>query len=945
MWWWWWWPLVVHGLQPRSKPPPPARLPTYEELAPRRQQEGPVLCAEHSQAVVRKRVHKGENAGREYWGCGNEIPCEHFEWCDEVRVAGDQAQRGRQIEARRREEGERVRGTVSRIAYRGEGGFTVARLRNGSQLLLASDEAAAVGTGKAAGLSQKRRTKTTIGVRADACLATARVGDEVRLVGRWTTHPRYGRQFEAWEAETVENENESAKVDAFAAWLGSGVVPQVGAATAQKIVARLGSRAEELLARVAAAKASGARDDEADEALAEAFGWRSGGKAVVSTELAAAVAAKVAEHASSRAVVLHLMRGGVPLEAAFALERQHHQKAAAVFGADPHGALMAIKGWGFRRADAVALAATTMKPDAPARLRYGLVHALAETAAAGHCGRSIPELVALAAHDLGPLATRDYEPDPRVLRDALDACLGSRQLRLHADLCFTPWLDHAEATIARAVVSRLRQQKQRRAAANFLPSGSRPSDEQLEAVRRAAGSRLFVIAGGPGTGKTYAARAVVEAWRSENPSAVVALAAPTARGAAALGSAVGLRATTIHRLLEYSPRLGDFSRNANNPLEIDALVVDEVSMLDVVLAARLLAAVPPLAPVLLVGDPDQLPSIGPGAVLRDLLACQLEDRPLVPRAVLTTIFRVSGGSSVDGFDASDVAKDARSINQGKAPTRGRPFLELESGGGIPDGSVLLDVGKNAKDARLALVEAVRRLEAAGFDPVADVQVLAPMKRGDAGVDALNLALQDLLNPKKQGEEGPDQTMRVKDRVIQLANDYDVGVFNGDVGLVDDVMRNGSFVAAFNAGSRQARVMYGPSDVGHSVSLAYALTVHKAQGNEYPVVLMPVVSDHYSMLRKELLYTAVSRAKRLLILVGSPTLLARAASQDAARSQRRTTGLQHRIATNFASNHHHATTTTTTTTTKPPPLVPTTLDPMMTVPTSTNRTSAAPLPTR
>lgn len=891
------------GLTPAGKPEPPARLPSYEELAPAVANEG-VTCAEHAQPVVRKTVLRGVHAGREYWGCSNAIPCGHFEWCDSPRLAGDGPQVERLSSPKSPPPSESLNGTVSRILYRGESGFTVARVRPlqvARDFATASDADAAVGTGQASQLGGRRESSrvASVGVRAASCLATARVGDEVRLGGRWTTHARYGRQFEALEALEVDKPQKSASVNAFASWLGSGIVPSVGPATANKVVAGLGARAEELLARYAAATATGARDDEADEALADAFGWKRDERSALAPQLVAKIADKVAEFAASRAVVVHLVELGVPLDAALALEREHKEKAWARFRDDPHGALMKAKGWGFRRSDAIALATPWSRPDAPLRARYGLVHALAETAASGHCARSPEQLLDLATHPLGPLATADFAPSRDALARALDSCIGSGQIRTLAaddrELLFTPWLDRAEETVARAVAARLSSSSSSSSGSDddrdtSVPSAlaavSSLSPEQRAAVEGAARHPLFAICGGPGTGKTYSARGAVAAWRQKNPSAVVALAAPTARGAAALGAAIGERATTIHRLLEYSPRLGDFARNADQPLEVDAVVVDELSMLDVALAGRLLAAVPRKAKLLLVGDPDQLPSIGPGALLRDLLAV-----PALPRATLTQIFRVST-SPTEGFDASDIARDAFDVNRGVAPSRARGFLETKPGV-VPDGSVFLSVD-SAASARTAIVGAVDRLARAGFDPLADVQVLAPMKRGEAGVDALNRALQDLLNPTPWA----NSTVRPGDRVIQLANDYDVGVFNGDVGLVDVVMRNGSFVATFGL----ARVMYAPRDVGDSVALAYALTVHKAQGNEYPVVLVPLVAEHYQMLRRELLYTAVSRAKRLLVLVGNPRLLHHAVGRATADSAARTTGLAARIRGHLA---HHA----------------------------------------
>lgn len=918
------------GLVPpqSGKPAIPARLPSYEELAPSGRK-----CEEHSQEVIRKTVHRGVHAGREYWGCANEIPCGHFEWCEtpsqQGRLAGDEAQ---QIETPGRAAASAandltsLNGRVARILYRSDGGFTVARVRLASSSGEGDsrheddedgDEKASVGTGSSStsggmrdGRRRRKNNTATIGVKAVACLATARVGDEVSLRGRWVTHARYGRQFDASEAIPIEEK--TTCVDGFELWLGSGVVPHVGPATAAKIVSGLGSRAEELLARFGAAVANGATDVEAEKVLEDAFQWKKQPRAILAPQVVARIASKVAQLATSRAIVVHLLSDeiGVPtIEAAFALERVHQEKAAAKFKEDPHGALMSAKGWGFRRADRVALATSFARPDSSTRLRYGVVHALAETAAVGgHCAKTPEELVDLASHDLGPLATRDYTPTREAVSEAIRSCVANDQLRRVGDLLFTPWLDRAEQTVAEALFERVggRPRSGKFSTENDEVVDGRLSEEQREAVATASVEPLYAICGGPGTGKTFTARGVVEEWRRHNPEFKVALAAPTARGAAALGAAIGERATTIHRLLEFSPRLGDFARDRDNPLEVDAVVVDEVSMLDITLAARLFAAVPSHAKILLIGDPDQLPSVGPGALLRDVLECSsLDHRLLVPRATLTQIFRVSSSGDANeanrgpGLDAADIALDARAINQGTPPLHSRSFLQQQDDSNllIPDGSVFLDIGKkDGSVATRAIVGAVDRLRTAGFDPLADVQVLAPMKRGGAGVDALNEALQDLLNPCSN-----KTTMRVKDRVIQTTNDYDTGVFNGDVGVVDQVMRNGSFVAVFRHSGKEARVMYSPKDLGDSVSLSYALTVHKAQGNEYPVVIMPVVAEHFAMLKRALLYTAVSRAKRLLVLVGSRDVLKQAVEREFDRPDVRTTGLQMRIQMRSAAN--------------------------------------------
>ena len=642
---------------------------------------------------------------------------------------------------------------------------------------------------------------------------------------------------------------------------------------------RLGDQAEDMLVRLGRQGPGGPADVEIAQAL----------NGTVSRDLIRKIADKVLEQATSRATVVKLVDTfGLAIDAAFALEKIHGNRADAEFREDPWAALLAAPGWGFRRTDAVVLKCQKLRDDHgihPAdlrRARHGLVHALAETATSGHCAQTEEDLIKLASHDLGPLAVPgNYTPSKGDLKDALEMALAAGQLRSQDDpskrtpLCLTPWLDNAERLVAKTIAGRVGQfsPDTRREAPLMLPQRHLLSPEQLLAVERAVREPVVIIAGGPGTGKTFSARSAVGIWKQKGLR--VALASPTARGAAALGAAVGDRASTLHRLLEWSPRENDFLRNRERPLDVDAVVVDEVSMLDVPLAAKLCAALPPKASLLFIGDPDQLPAVGPGALLRDLLAC-----PRIPRVALTQIFRTSQKrkDSLLGLDASDVAVNARLVNDGHPPSRFRDFLELKDAD-IPEGAVFLETGPDADAARFAIVEAVRRLTSAGYDPLADVQVLAPMKRGKAGVNELNTALQDLIHQNSSSISAENRTkretqgVRLGDRVIQLTNDYDIGVFNGDVGVVDNLNRNGSFVAKFHIGAKGwARVMYSPADVGDVIALAYCLTVHKAQGNEYPVVIMPVVPEANFMLTRPLLYTAISRAKKLLILVGSRNLL-------------------------------------------------------------------------
>ena len=470
------------------------------------------------------------------------------------------------------------------------------------------------------------------------------------------------------------------------------------------------------------------------------------------------------------------------------------------------------------------------------------------------------------------------------------------------------------------------------------------SRAQCDAVARASFGKLMVLTGGPGTGKTFTVRAIVDRWRAEGKR--VLLACPTARAASVLAAAAGGEASTIHRLLEWNPRENSFGRAANNPLETDAVVIDEASMLDVHLAGALFHALPPAANILIVGDDDQLPSVGPGAVLHDLLRCSR-----VPRVELREIFRQD--------PSGDIALNAQQINSGTVPQHMRVFdsvAALERAAAStnalrqkPAGCVLISAFTEQTAAEAICGGVLSWLERGGYDLSDDVQVLTPLKRGAAGTFALNHHLQERLNPEvaaakataepnSRGDLQPgapvgrrdpgtfESVPRVGDTMIQLTNDYTQQVFNGDIGHVTRVWKEGNrlrFSVAFSvrtAGAPggaastsrlrrtgatrgvtepQLLVEYTRSALGRDVALSYALTVHKAQGSEYPVVVMPILPQHSSMLYRNLLYTGLSRAKQLLVLVGSEAALRKAVENDT--RARRVTLLAERVDDrNFAS---------------------------------------------
>ncbi len=391
--------------------------------------------------------------------------------------------------------------------------------------------------------------------------------------------------------------------------------------------------------------------------------------------------------------------------------------------------------------------------------------------------------------------------------------------------------------------------------------------EQREAVMKSLSARLLVLTGGPGTGKTTTVRALLSA--AVSAGRVVALAAPTGRAAKRLTETTGTEAKTLHRLLEWTPGTGGFRRCEDEPLEVDLLLVDEASMLDVRLAHAVLRALPPRAQLVLVGDADQLPPVGAGQVLRELIASEV-----APSVRLVHVFRQA--------EASAIVRGAHAILRGEAPPASAP-------GARGAGELFVVRAPDAETAPQKVVEVIQRIaKSYGLDPLRDVQVLSPMKRGPFGVDRLNEVMQEALGPGGAGTSttGGRRRFRAGDKVMQTTNDYEREVWNGDVGWVERVEAGITYVS-FDG----KRTSYRDDELGPLV-LAYAATVHKAQGSEFPAVVVAMHGSHHVMLDRALLYTAVTRARRLVVLVGEEAAIARAARN--ARASRSWTLLRERL---------------------------------------------------
>ena len=648
---------------------------------------------------------------------------------------------------------------------------------------------------------------------------TISAGEWITAVGLWFTDRQHGLQF---KADTLKVTPPTG-VEGIEKYLASGHMRGIGPAMAKRIVAAFGESTFEII------------EAEPDR-LKEVAG--------IGPMRAARIVAGWAEQKAVREIMLFLHAHGVGTARAVRIFKTYGHEAISVMTEDPYRLARDIRGIGFKTADAIAMKLGLTK-DAPQRLRAGISFALQTATDEGHCALPVADLVKLATELLGVEA--------RLIRSALLDVLETGEVVqdiIGDKACiFLSGLHAAERVIAERLL-RHNQGKppwQEIDLAKALPwvegkTGKSLSPSQAEAVWLVLGAKLAVITGGPGVGKTSTLDTILRILRAKGVQ--VLLAAPTGRAAKRMSEQTGLEAKTIHRLLEIDPKHGGFSRNEENLLMCDLLVVDETSMVDVPLMNALTKALPEHAAVLLVGDVDQLPSVGPGQVLADIITSGR-----VPVARLTEVFRQAAESRI--------IINAHSINAGRMPKpapRGEEsdfhLIEIDE----PEVGV----------ARLIEVVTKRIPARFGFNPVRDVQVLTPMQRGVLGARNLNHELQAVLNPNPRiSVERFGWRFSPGDRVMESQNDYDREVFNGDLGTVDRIdEEEGAVIVSFEG--REVVYPFGELD---TLVPAYATTIHKSQGSEYPAVVIPLTTGHWTMLARNLLYTAVTRGKRLVVLIG------------------------------------------------------------------------------
>ncbi|MFG3338770.1 ATP-dependent RecD-like DNA helicase [Glycomyces sp. NPDC048151] len=686
-------------------------------------------------------------------------------------------------------------------------------------------------------------------------LLGAQVGESLSLTGRWSSHPKYGRQFEVWSYRTVL----PATVQGIERYLGSGLIKGVGPKTAGKIVAHFGVETLNVI------------DADASR-LVEVPG--------LGPKRTKLIAAAWEEQRAVKEVMVFLQSVEVSTSLAVRVYKQYGDAAIGVVKNEPYRLANEVWGIGFRTADAIARA-VGIPHDAPERVKAALQYTLSQASDAGHCFLPAPNLVAdtveLLGLEPGPVARALDElaaEGQHVIADevpAKDSTVPARYL--------APFF-HAERGLASGLTGLLRTGEERLPAFRdvdwdkaFAWLGRRTeaelAPEQAEAVKLALTEKVAVLTGGPGCGKSFTVSSIVALAKAKG--AKVMLAAPTGRAAKRLAELTGFEARTLHRMLELRPG-GDAAYDRDNPLDVDLLVVDESSMLDTILANKLVKAVPPGAHLLLVGDVDQLPSVGAGEVLRDLLAA-----PAIPRVRLTRIFRQAAESGV--------VANAHKVNQGQMP-------ELD---GFPDFFwFACDDNEQVAD-RVVEIVAHRIPRRFGIHPVRDVQVLAPMHRGGPGAGNLNARLQEALTPAKDGlpeRRHGGRVFRLGDKVIQIRNNYTkgkAGVFNGTVGLVQAIDAVAQTMTVHTDEDEDVEYEFAELD---ELVHAYAITVHRSQGSEYPAVVIPVTTSAWTMLQRNLVYTAITRAKRLVVLVGSKQALAVAVRTKG--TGKRHTGLAHRL---------------------------------------------------
>jgi exodeoxyribonuclease V alpha subunit len=717
-----------------------------------------------------------------------------------------------------------LQGQLERITYHnGQNHYTIAKLK----------------------VQGRRDLVTVVGT-----MVTVSPGEVLRLKGAWEHHPKYGEQFKVVSYESVV----PATVKGIERYLGSGLIKGIGPVMARRLVEKFG---EETLLVI----------ETGSERLQEVEGI--GRKRIVMIRKA------WDEQKEAREVMIFLQGHEISSSYAVKIYRQYGRDSIRVVRENPYRLARDIFGIGFLTADKIA-EKLGIPRESSMRAEAGILHVLGQLSGDGHvyypygplieeCEKVLGVERDIIHHAIGKLATEKKIVVEGPFRD--DNGADNREVYLTELLAAEKGIAEKLKEIADAQADILRfdreavieeAQKELRIALAL---------NQMRAVREALDRKILVITGGPGTGKTTIIRAIIGIYSRQGRS--VALAAPTGRAAKRLSEASGQEAKTIHRLLEFSPKQGIFKRNADFLLDADLVVIDESSMIDTLLMHHLLKAVPGNAALILVGDVDQLPSIGAGNVLRDII-----DSGRITTVKLEEIFRQSSQSMI--------VVNAHKINHGDFPI-------LSSNKDVPQDFYFIDLDDPEEVCKMIVNMCRSKIpEKFGFDSVNGIQVLAPMHRGIVGAANLNAELQKHLNSSTDELLSGGRAFRTGDKVMQIRNNYDKDVYNGDIGRIVSIDREDHEVMVDYEGKA---VIYDFTELDEIV-LAYAVSVHKSQGSEYPAVVMPVLTQHYIMLQRNLLYTAITRGKKLVVLIGTKKALAIAIRNN--KQQMRYTGLRERL---------------------------------------------------
>ena len=641
------------------------------------------------------------------------------------------------------------------------------------------------------------------------------VGSVLLCDGDWKVDKRFGNQFvvETWQ------EVMPATIYGIEKYLGSGLVKGIGPKFAHLIVEKFGTETIDII--------------ETDiERLYEVVG--------IGKKRVEKIKESWEKQKDIKDVMLFLQGYGVSTAYAAKIYRQYGKESIETVKGNPYKLADDIWGIGFKTADGIASKMGYEKNDIR-RCKSGLNYTLNQLSEEGH--------VYAVEQQLVESAKKLLEADEEPIRQAMSEMLASDELKQEKDAIYLPPFYFSEVGTARKILGLLNQPSIKENVSLDInaiqqSSGIVYDDVQIEAIQQAVDAKVMVLTGGPGTGKTTTTQGIIAAFRSMGLR--ILLAAPTGRAAKRMSEATGMEAKTIHRLLEYNPADG-YKRNDENPLEGDALIVDECSMVDIMLMYNLMKAIPTNMRLVLVGDIDQLPSVGAGNVLRDII-----DSERVPVIRLTRIFRQA--------QTSRIVMNAHAINNGSFP-------DISNGKNTDFFFIKMEDPEKVAEQIVNLVQ--NRLPKAYNQPLSNIQVLTPMQRGVVGAANLNAILQEALNNSTQSLSRSGYVFKKGDRVMQIRNNYDKDVFNGDIGVVNSIdQEDRSLTVDFDSHI----VAYEVSELDE-LTLAYATTIHKSQGSEYPIVVIPIMMNHYVMLQRNLVYTAITRSKKVCVLIGQVKALA------------------------------------------------------------------------